>query len=94
MTDAPTIATAFRRQDPVKPPAPSVRPIELNAAAEAMAMTLNACAADWREDILGDAVAQLRRHHRELGDRDIEALVTAVRARVDPGNFGRRTMVE
>ena len=45
-------------------------------------MTLNACAADWREDVLGDAVAHLRRRHRELDDRDIDALVTAIRARV------------
>jgi hypothetical protein len=94
MTAAPTIATAFKRPDAVKRPAPGVRPIELNAAAEAMAMRLNACAADWREDVLGDAIAQLQRRHRELGDRDIEALVTAIRARVEPGNFGRRAMAD
>ena len=87
MTDAPTIATVFRRPDAVKRPAPGVRSLDLDLAAELMVQALNHCAADWRDDVLGDAVAQLRRRHRELSDRDIESLVTAIRARVERWQF-------
>ena len=90
----PTIANTFKPPAPSRRSAPGIRSLDLDLAAELMVQALNACAADWRDDVLGDAIAQLRRRHRELGDRDIEALVAAVRARMDPGNFGRRTMSE
>jgi hypothetical protein len=68
--------------------------IDLNATAERISSTLRTCAQDWREEILADAIARLRRRHRELNDRDIAALILAVRALAEPGNRGSRTWSE
>ena len=84
---AHNVDSVFKPLAPSKRSAPGVRSLDL--AAELMVQALTYCAADWREDILGDALAHLRRRHCELSDRDIDALVAAIRARVEPGNFGR-----
>ena len=91
---APNVDSVFKPLAPSKRSAPGVRSLDLDLAAELMVQALTYCAVDWREDMLGDAIAHLRRRHRELDDRDIDALVTAIRARVEPGNFGRRVMID
>jgi len=85
---APTIDSVFKRAPP--PP----RRLDLDALAEAMAVTLNAAAADWRDDLLGDAIVTLRRRHPELSPLDIDALLAAIEGRIERGAFGRKGVIE
>ena len=78
----------------LKPELAFGRSLDLNAMAEAMAATLNACASDWRGDVLSDAVAQLRRRNPALSPLDISALVAAIKARIERGAFGRKGVLE
>jgi len=83
-----SIESLFKRA-----PAPRRR-LDLNALAQAMATVLNACAADWRAEILGDMVAQLRRRNPALSEPDISALLAAIKARIERGAFGRKVVLE
>jgi len=83
-----SIDSVFKRAPP--PP----RRLDLDDMAERIAASLNCIAADWRDDVLGDAVAQLRRRNPELSELDIAGLVAAIRSKIDPGNFGRRGVLE
>jgi len=68
--------------------------LDLDAAAERMAAQLNACAADWRDSVLGDAQFWLKRRYPALSDIDIAALGEAVKSRIKPGRRGRRGVLE
>ena len=68
--------------------------LDVAAIAKQMAAQLNACAADWRDQVMGDALFWIRRRHPGISDTDIDALVAAVKAWVEPGRRGRREVIE
>jgi len=83
-----SIDSVFKRAPP--PP----RRLDLDDMAERIAASLNCIAADWRDDVLGDAVAQLRRRNPALSEPDIASLLAAIKARLEVGNRGRRGVLE